>query len=108
MLIIESKNNTLELPGLIITTNEKALQNLETLIEKLDLVDQPKQTLYLSSVRIEEHRQKPVTVVIWIIHVETAKIPSLMDGHFLSLAKLRVHQEASPLVRTVAEWMSDQ
>jgi hypothetical protein len=108
MLVTENADNTLELPGLVIATDEKALQKLETLIEKLDIADQPQQTLYLNNVRMDEHRQKPVTVIVRIIHVETAEIPTLLDSHFLSLAKLRVLEQASPLVRTVAQWMSDQ
>jgi hypothetical protein len=108
MLVTENADNTPELPGLVIATDEKAVQKLETLIEKLDVADQPQQTLYLNNVRMDDHRQKPVTVIVRIIHVETEKIPTILDGHFLSLTKLRVSEQVSPLVRTVAQWMSDK
>ena len=107
MLVCENVEKTLELPGLVIASKMKALQSLEALIEELDVADQPQQTLYLSNFTMDETQKKPVTVIVRIVQMEKAEVPSSLGGQFLSLTKLRMQQQASPLVRTVAHWMSD-
>ena len=106
MLVRETSKGTFELPGLKVASNDNALQNLETLVHKLDVGEQPQQTLYLSQFPIDESRKKSVPVIVRIIHVNTTEVPSFLEGTFHPLSKLRGHTHASALTQAVAQWLS--
>ena len=108
MLVYENTKKSLKLPGLIIASSTKALQSLEELLERSDFANKPQQTLYLNHFTMEEHQKKPLTVIVRIVYVETEDIPSALDGHFRSLVRLRTQPQASSLVRTVAQWITEQ
>jgi hypothetical protein len=107
MLVCKTSEGILELPGLKVTSQEKALQNLEAFLKKLDLGKLPQQTLYLSQLSISEARKRPVPVIIRIIHTKTAEVPSFLDGTFKPISTLRAGTQTSSLTQVVACWLSE-
>ncbi|MFX0167740.1 MAG: hypothetical protein ACFE89_08520 [Candidatus Hodarchaeota archaeon] len=106
MLVWETPDRFLELPGFIVARTEKAIRSLTETIRKLELSSVPQQTLYLRQVSLFGARRKSVLALVRVIHVKSEKTPSFQKGRYEAFSKLQENQRASPLTRLIAQWMT--
>ncbi|MFW9831388.1 MAG: hypothetical protein ACFFD8_06400 [Candidatus Thorarchaeota archaeon] len=105
MLVKETLEGYLELPGFILTKAEEAIRSIEKFLVKLDLADLPAQTLYLTQVPLAKSPNKKVTAVIRVIYVNQANKISFPEMKFKGISQLPNNKQASNLTRLVAQWI---
>ena len=106
LLVWETPEGFLELPGFIVAQIEKALLNIEELIGKLNLGTEPQQTLYLRQIPLVGSSRKPIPAVVRVIRVKPEMRPSFGEGGYKNLSSLIANKRVSPLTRLVAQWMT--
>lgn len=105
MLVWETPEGYLELPGFIFAKAEEAGRSIEELLAKLKLGDVPQQTLYLISITLPTPSKK-VPALVRVIHLKKVGDVSFPHAFFESLLELQTSERASNLVSIVARWMT--
>ena len=105
MLVRENKDGELELPGLVIAPEEKAVQSIQGLIEKMGLSEFPLQTLYLTNMPISGSPSKKIPAMIRVVPVNKTLSLDLPKALYLPLSKIECDNQATALTRAVAQWL---
>ena len=105
MLVKENEDGELELPGLVIATEEKAVQSIQDLIEKMGLSELPQQTLYLTNISISGSRPKKIPAIIRVVPVKKTLSLDFPKMLYEPLSKIECDDQATALTRAVAQWL---
>lgn len=105
MLVKENEEGELELPGLVIAPEEKAVQSIQDLIEKMGLSEFPQQTLYLTNMPISGSQPKKIPVIIRIVHIRKTLSLDFPKTLYVPLSKIECDDQATALTRAVARWL---
>lgn len=105
MLVKENEDGELELPGLVIAPEEKAVQTIQDLIEKMDLSEFPLQTLYLTNMPVSDSHSKKIPALIRIVPVKKTLGLDFPKALYMLLSKIECDNQATALTRAVAQWL---
>ena len=105
MLVKEKEDGELELPGLVIAPEEKAVQSIQDLIEKMGLREFPQQTLYLTNIPISGSPSKKIPAIIRVVPVKKILSLDLPKTLYVPLSKIECDDQATALTRAVAQWL---
>jgi|GEM_PF-6350982 hypothetical protein len=105
MLVRENEDGELELPGLVIAPEEKAVQSIQDLIEKMGLSEFPLQTLYLTNMPISGSHSKKIPAIIRVVPVNNTLSLDFPKALYMPLSKIECDDQATVLTRAVAQWL---
>lgn len=105
MLVKENKDGQLELPSLVIASEEKAVQSIQDLIEKMGLSELPQQTLYLTNISISGSHPKKIPAIIRVVPVKKTLSLDIPKTFYEPLSKIECDDQATALTRAVAQWL---
>lgn len=105
MLVKENEEGELELPGLVIAPEEKAVQSIQGLIEKMGLSEFPQQTLYLTNMPISSSQPKKILAIIRVVPVNKTLSLDFPKTQYVLLSKIECDEQATALARAVAQWL---
>ncbi len=108
MLVKETSQGFLELPGYNIAKPEEAIRRIQELTVTLNLSDLPQQTLYLTKISIADSKTKKTPAIVRIIHVSPATNLNYPNAWFESLTKLQTDDRASTLTKAVAQRLTNK
>ena len=105
MLIRENEDGELELPGLVIAPEEKAVQSIQNLIKKMGLSEFPQQTLYLTNISISGSQPKKIPAIIRVVPLEKTLSLNFPKAKYEPVLKIECDDQATALTRAVARWL---
>lgn len=105
MLVRENDDGELELLGLVIAPEEKAIQSIQDFIEKMGLSEFPQQTLYLTNIPISGSQPKKVPAVIRVVPLKKTLSLNFPKAKYEPLVKIECDDQATALTRAVAQWL---
>ncbi|MFX1341682.1 MAG: hypothetical protein ACFFAL_03205 [Promethearchaeota archaeon] len=105
MLVRENEDGELELPGLLIAPEEKAVQSIQNLIGNMGLSEFPQQTLYLTNIPISSSHPKKIPAIIRVVLVNKTLSLDFPKALYEPLTKIECADQATALTRAVAQWL---
>ena len=106
LLVLENSEGQLELPGFIITDEEKAAKSIHEFIQRFNLGGQPQQTLYLTAIRPTKSTKKTVPAIVQFVHLTTTQKFDISNTWYEPLTKLLKDKRIAPLTRIVIQWLT--
>jgi hypothetical protein len=105
MLIRVNDDEELELPGLVIASEEKAVQSIQDLMKKMGLDGFPQQTLYLTKIQTSSSKTKKTPAFIRVVPLEKTLSLNFPKAKFKPVLKVECDDQATALTRVVAQWL---